>query len=181
MTARLRTSVGRTSLCLALLLAATLALSACDASGASKQASQPSQPATSSAPSAQQATDSKTAQEEPVLTITANGTTFDASFEDNSSAKAFAELLKGGPLTLSLHDYGNFEKVGPLGTSLPTNDEQITTQPGDVILYQGNQITVYYDTNTWSFTRLAHIDGATREDLLAAFGQGDVDVTFSLR
>ena len=116
-----------------------------------------------------------------MLTITANGTTFTASFEDNSSAKAFAELLKDGPLMLSLHDYGNFEKVGPLGTSLPTNDEQITTRPGDVILYQGNQITVYYDTNTWSFTRLAHIDGATREDLLAAFGQGDVEVTFSLR
>lgn len=115
-----------------------------------------------------------------MLTITANGTTFTASFEDNPSAKAFAELLQNGPLTLSLRDYGNFEKVGPLGTSLPTNDEQITTKPGDVILYQGNQITVYYDTNTWSFTRLAHIDGATREVLLAAFGQGDVEVTFSL-
>ena len=116
-----------------------------------------------------------------MLAITANGTTFTATFEDNSSAEAFAALLQEGPLTLALYDYGDFEKVGSIGMSLPTNDERITTQPGDVILYQGDQITVYYDTNAWSFTRLAHIDGASREDLLAALGRGDVEVTFSLR
>ena len=115
-----------------------------------------------------------------VLAITANGTTLTAAFEDNSSATAFADLLRGGPVTVSLHDYGNFEKVGPLPQSLPTNDAQVTTQPGDVILYQGNQVTIYYDQNTWSFTRLAHIDGATREGLLSVLGDGDVEVTFSL-
>ena len=115
-----------------------------------------------------------------MLIISANGTSFSATFEDNSSAEAFAALLQDGPLTLSLRGYGDFDKVGPLGTSLPTNDEQIVTQPGDIILYQGDQITVYYGTNSWSFTRLAHIDGVTREDLLAVLGQGDVEVTFSL-
>ena len=115
-----------------------------------------------------------------VLVITANGTTFTAAFEDNSSAAAFADLLREGPVTVSLHDYGNFEKVGPLPQSLPTNDAQITTQPGDVILYQGNQVTIYYDQNTWSFTRLAPIDGATREGVLSVLGDGDVEVTFSL-
>ena len=58
-------------------------------------------------------------------------------------------------------DYGGFEKVGALGTELTRNDRQITTQPGDVILYQGNQITIYYGTNSWSFTRLATIDDPT--------------------
>lgn len=115
-----------------------------------------------------------------VLAITANGTTLTAAFEDNSSTAAFVDLLREGPVTVSLRDYGNFEKVGPLPQSLPTNDAQVTTQPGDVILYQGNQVTIYYDQNTWSFTRLAHIDGATREGLLAVLGDGDVDVTFSL-
>ena len=115
-----------------------------------------------------------------MLTITANGTTFTASFEDNSSAKAFAELLKGGPLTLSLHDYGNFEKVGPLPWELPTNDEQITTKPGDIILYQGNQICIYYGENTWNFTKLASIYSVTRDELLEAFGDGDVTVRFWL-
>lgn len=182
-------------------LAALIALSACSASSASSASGAPeadlfeSQASSSSAFSATPAeasfsqsaeavpesdSTSQTIQEEPLLAIAANGTTFLATFEDNSSAEAFAELLQDGPLTLSLHDYGNFEKVGPLGFGLPTNDEQITTEPGDVILYQGNQITVYYDTNTWNFTRLAHIDGATRESLIDAFGSADVDVTFSL-
>ncbi|MBQ5521388.1 MAG: hypothetical protein IIT86_01020, partial [Oscillospiraceae bacterium] len=59
---------------------------------------------------------------------------------------------------------------------LPRTDETITTEPGDVILYQGNQITIYYDQNTWDFTRLARIEDVTREELLSAFGEGDVKV-----
>lgn len=113
----------------------------------------------------------------PVLVIEANGHTFYAALEDNSSAEALVEKLGDGSLELSLHDYGNFEKVGLLPWSLPRNDSTITTSPGDVILYQGNEITVYYDENTWSFTRMAKIDGATREDLLDAFGPGEVTVT----
>ena len=77
-----------------------------------------------------------------------------------------------------MHDYGNFEKVGPLPFELPRNDETITTEPGDIILYQGNQITIYYDENTWNFTRLAKIDNVTREELLDVLGSGDVTVTF---
>ena len=71
-----------------------------------------------------------------------------ATLADNSSATAFYELLKKGPLTVKMVDYGNFEKVGPLGTSLPRNDTQITTEAGDIILYQVYQITIYYDTNS---------------------------------
>ena len=75
-------------------------------------------------------------------------------------------------------DYGGFEKVGALGTELTRNDRQITTQPGDVILFPGNQITIYYGTNSWSFTRLATIDDPT--DLEEKLGAGTVSVTFSL-
>ena len=101
-----------------------------------------------------------------------------ATFEDNSSADEFRELLEEGPITIEMEDYGGFEKVGPLGTSLSRNDTQITTQPGDVILYQGNQITIYYGTNSWSFTRLARIDDPA--DLQEKLGEGTVPVTFSL-
>lgn len=95
-------------------------------------------------------------------------------------AELFAEEGTAVVLTVDMSDYGNFEKVGSLGQSLPTNDQSITTQPGDVILYQGNSITIYYGTNTWSFTRLGKIENATREGLLQALGDGDVQVTFSL-
>ena len=76
--------------------------------------------------------------------------------------------------------YGNFEKVGPLGQSLPTNNQQITTEAGDIILYQGNQITIYYDRNSWNFTRLGKINGVTSQQLQDILGSGDVSVTFSL-
>ena len=114
------------------------------------------------------------------LGITVGGKTITAEFEDNPSATAFAEKLATGPVTVSMKDYGNFEKVGALGFSLPRNDTSINTVPGDVILYQGNQITIYYDTNSWSFTKLAHVPGATTESMKAFLGNGTVSVTFSL-
>ena len=99
--------------------------------------------------------------------------------ESNSSAKALVQLLKTGDITVSMHDYGSFEKVGPLGTAIPRNDEDITTVPGDVILYQGNQITVYYDENRWSFTKLGHID-KDQDELKSILGSGDVTVILSV-
>ena len=115
-----------------------------------------------------------------VLAIEANGHIFYADFEDNSSAEALREKLGGGGIEVRMHDYGHFEKVGALPWTLPRNDTSITTEPGDVILYQGDQITVYYDKNTWSFTRLAKIGNVSREDLLNVFGEGDVTVELRL-
>lgn len=101
-----------------------------------------------------------------------------AVLEDNSSGKAFYKALQEGPLTVQLHDYGSFEKVGPLGTTLPRNDQQITTEAGDIILYQGNQITIYYDKNTWSFTRLGKVEGLSQAELKKILGSGDCRVVF---
>lgn len=92
---------------------------------------------------------------------------------------ALLEKLKDGNVIVAMHDYGNFEKVGSLGFSLPRNDTNITTIPGDVILYQGNQITIYYDENTWNFTKLGHID-ITQSGLKSILGHSDVEVVFSL-
>jgi len=104
--------------------------------------------------------------------------TLTATLAENSSAEALMELLAEGPLTIDMEDYGGFEKVGPLGTSLPTNDEQMTTESGDIILYQGNKLVIYYAPNTWSFTRLGKIDDVT--GLGEALGNGDVSITISI-
>lgn len=114
------------------------------------------------------------------IQVEANGQTLAATLENNSSAEAFASLLATGPLTVSMRDYADMEKVGSLPTALPRSDAQISVGPGDVVLYQGNQITVYYGTNSWNFTKLAHIEGATAEQMRAFLGEGDADVTFSL-
>ncbi len=103
-----------------------------------------------------------------------------ATLADNSSAMAFYELLEKGPVTIKMSDYGNFEKVGPLGTTLPRNDTQITTAAGDIILYQGNQITIYYDVNSWNFTRLGKVDGVSQAELKKILGKGDVTAVFEI-
>lgn len=118
--------------------------------------------------------------EDNAMKITAGDTTFTAVLADNSSAEALKELLAEGPLTIDMSDYASMEKVGPIGTDLPRNDEQITTGAGDIILYQGNSLVIYYDTNSWNFTRIGKIEGVTGEELLEALGSGDVTVTFSL-
>ena len=82
-------------------------------------------------------------------------------------------------MTLQLRDYAGFEKVGPLGQSLPTSDSQTTTQAGDIVLYQGDQIVIFYGSNSWSYTRLGKIEDLT--GWAQALGNGSVSVTFSLR
>ena len=105
---------------------------------------------------------------------------YSIELENNSSAEAFLEKIKKNPLIVDMQDYGNFEKVGDLPWSLPTNDEKITTKPGDIILYQGNKITIYYDENIWNFTKLGSINGVTGEELKEVLGNGDVTVEFSV-
>lgn len=115
------------------------------------------------------------------ISIAVNNHTLMATLADNSSAKAFAELLNNGPLTLDLHDYGNFEKTGSLPQTLPRNDEPIDTDFGDLILYQGNQFVLYYDKNSWTFTRLGHLNSSvTKEELKSILGEENVTVTISL-
>ena len=109
-----------------------------------------------------------------------NGTAFTATLADNSSAEALKALLAEGDLTIEMSDYGNMEKVGPIGQSLPRNDEHITTSPGDLILYQGSNLVIYYAPNTYTFTRLGRIDNVQEDELRAALGDGNVTVTISL-
>lgn len=90
--------------------------------------------------------------------------------------------LAQGSVDIRMNDYGDMEKVGSLGFSLPRNDRQTTTAPGDLILYQGNSFVIYYDTNSWNFTRLGKVDGvSSRNEMLDLLGgKGEVIVTLSL-
>ena len=115
----------------------------------------------------------------PVVEVRVGDDFFTVDLEDNSSARAFLEKISKEALTVNMHDYENFEKVGDLPWELPANDKKITTKPGDIILYQGNKITIYYDENTWNFTKLGRLSGGTPEDIeewKRVFG-GDDDIT----
>ena len=112
------------------------------------------------------------------MNVNVNGQDFTATLENNSAVDAFVQMMESGPVTLELSDYAGFEKVGPLGRSLPASNRQTTTHAGDIVLYQGNQIVMFYGSNSWSYTRLGHIDDLT--GWVEALGSGDVTVTLSM-
>ena len=114
------------------------------------------------------------------IKIEVNGKTLTANIVKNSSGDAFLNLLKKGPIKISMKDYGNFEKVGDLPENLPKNDTNYSTKPGDIILYLGKHITIYYDRNTWNFTKLGEIENVTQAELKKVLGKGNCEVKFSL-
>ena len=107
------------------------------------------------------------------MILVIDGEEYPVEWEENESVEALKELC---PLTVKMSMYGGFEQVGALGETLPRNDEQITTEYGDIVLYSGNQIVVFYGSNTWAYTRLGHID-MTQEELTELLGNGDVEIT----
>lgn len=116
------------------------------------------------------------------LYLTIDGQTLPATLVSNKATEALVAALAESPITYQADDYGGFEKVGDLGRSLPTNNTQITTQAGDVILYSGNQIVLFYGSNSWSYTRLGRIEFDSLEQLkeFLKAGKGKVSVTLSV-
>lgn len=116
------------------------------------------------------------------IKISVSGKALPINIENNDAAKALVAALREASITYEANDYGGFEKVGPLGRTLPTSDTQITTQAGDVILYSGNQIVLFYGSNTWSYTRLGKIEYGSLDELKSFLkaGQGEIYVTMSL-
>lgn len=112
------------------------------------------------------------------MNVQVGDATFSAALEENTATEAFVAMMKNAPVTIRMSDYSGFEKVGALGTSLPASNSQTTTQPGDIVLYNGNQIVIFYGSNSWSYTRLGKIDDLTGWE--QALGTGDVTVTFSV-
>ena len=103
---------------------------------------------------------------------------FYVTLEENDASRELVEMARNEQITINFEDYGGFEKVGPLGRSLTTDNTRITTKPGDIVLYQGNQIVVFYGSNTWSYTMLGHVDDLTYWK--EALGDDDVVATFTL-
>jgi hypothetical protein len=101
--------------------------------------------------------------------------------ENNSATKALIEKLKQWDIVVNAHEYWNFEKVWDLGFSLPAEDSQITTQAWDLVLYQWNQVSLFYNSNSWSYTRLWKVQMNSEEDLEKILWDWDVSLVFSLK
>lgn len=162
------------SILLILVLSLLFALSAYSTAQA-PEAAPPEAPSRAQTATQTGDTDMKT-----TLQLTINDTPVSVAWEANASAQALKNLAASKPLTVALSMYGGFEQVGPLGAALPRNDKQITTSAGDIVLYSGNQIVLFYGSNTWSYTRLGKITGLTQAELTALLGSRDTTITLSL-
>ena len=110
-----------------------------------------------------------------------NDNVFDVKLENNSATQEFIKELKKGNVTVNASEYGGFEKVGNLGFSLPTSDENIGTAPGDIVLYQGDKLSLFYGSHSWSYTKIGKIDNVDSNKLKEVLGSGDVTLEFSLK
>ena len=132
------------------------------------------------APESAQPQDSKTESEETeAMRMKIGETAVEVAWEDNESVAALKELARDG-LRIEMSMYGGFEQVGPIGRSLPREDQQTTTQAGDIVLYSGNQLVVFYGSNSWAYTRLGRITDKSASELGELLGNGDVMITFTL-
>jgi hypothetical protein len=113
--------------------------------------------------------------------ITIGGQTQSVTLVDNDATRELVAALQDAPITVTLND-NNFEIWGSLGQSLTTKNEQMTAQPGDVVLYSGQYICIFYGSNAYSYTRLGHIDGLSESELRTFLkaGQNNISVTLSL-
>ena len=98
--------------------------------------------------------------------------------ENNAAVEELLNMMKEGPVTVQMDDYSGFEKVGPLGKSLTASNSQTTTAAGDIVLYNGNNIVMFYGSNSWSYTRIGKIDDLS--DWEKALGSGSITAVFTL-
>ena len=119
--------------------------------------------------------------EEETMKLQINDTEVSVAWEENDSVDALMELAKEAPIVIDMSMYGGFEQVGSIGQSIPRNDEQTTTKAGDIVLYSGNQVVVFYGSNSWAYTRLGRITDKTEQELAEMLGNGDVVLRFEVK
>ena len=120
-----------------------------------------------------------TTEETAALQMTIDDTPVSVDWQDNESVQALKEFCSNQPLMIQMSRYGGFEQVGSIGTDLPQNDVSTTTSSGDIVLYSGNQMVVFYGSNTWAYTRLGHITDKTQAELTELLSNDNVTITLS--
>ena len=119
-------------------------------------------------------------EEESIMQMKIGDTPVAVAWEDNASVEALAALAaQDGGLAVEMSMYGGFEQVGDIGQALPRDDAQTTTQAGDIVLYAGDQLVVFYGSNAWAYTRLGRITDQTPDALRALLGSGNVTITLT--
>lgn len=117
-------------------------------------------------------------QTEMKMNVQIGDYSFTATLENNAAVDELLGMMKEEPVTIQMDDYSGFEKVGSLGKSLTTSNSQITTSAGDIVLYNGNNIVMFYGSNTWSYTKIGKIEDLS--EWKKALGDGSITAVFTL-
>ena len=117
---------------------------------------------------------------EKTMIMKIGDTKVNVDWEDNQAVEALRNMAEDGDVKIQMSMYGGFEQVGSIGQSLPRNDKQTTTSSGDIVLYSGNQMVVFYGSNSWSYTRLGHISDKDEAGMTELLSNGDVTITISM-
>ena len=120
-----------------------------------------------------------TEERDSTMIMKIGDTKVNVEWEDNQAVEALRDMAKAGDITIQMSMYGGFEQVGSIGQSLPRDDKQTTTSSGDIVLYSGNQMVVFYGSNSWSYTRLGHISDKDEAEMADLLSNGDVTITIS--
>lgn len=115
-------------------------------------------------------------EKEGELSMYIDDTKVSVSWLDNESVAKLKEMAQESPVVINMSRYGGFEQVGSIGTTLPSNDVQMTTSPGDIVLYSSNQLVVFYGSNSWAYTKLGHIENMSEEELTELLSNSDVTI-----
>ena len=149
-------------------------LTGCSAKSADLPESLPTEPGIDNS----EETENMEEVKEVKMNVQIGDTVFTATLEDNAAVREFIEMMREAPVSIDMSDYSGFEKVGPLGRNLTTENQQTTTSAGDIVLYSGNQIVMFYGSNSWNYTRIGKIDDLSGwED---ALGSGSITAVFTL-
>ena len=119
-------------------------------------------------------------QEAEAMKLWIGETAVSVAWEDNDAIRALRKLVAEQPLTIEMSMYGGFEQVGSIGTDLPRNDTQTTTQAGDIVLYAGDQMVVFYGSNSWAYTRLGRVTDKTAGEMAELLSGGNVTITVAM-
>ena len=155
------------------LLIVMICLAACGA----KETNETSTDAVSVTSNQTVPTDATEEKEVTELMLKIADTEVTVEWEDNESVEALKQLVKDSPITIEMSMYGGFEQVGSIGSTLPTNDVQMKTHSGDIVLYQGNQLVIFYGSNSWSYTKLGKVANLSDKELKDLLSNGNVTVT----
>ncbi|MCR4841616.1 MAG: hypothetical protein K5848_08780 [Lachnospiraceae bacterium] len=98
-------------------------------------------------------------------------------WEDNATVNELKKIAED-EIVITMRRYGGNEQFGEFPVSFTCADEEITASAGDIIMYRGNQIAIFYGSGSVTGTKIGKVD-LSEEQLNNTFTKNDVKCKFT--